>query len=87
MSKQTAVQYLQQELDKYILYLEGNHKAEKYEIQELISAFEKAKKLEKQQIADAHGIKTIRTIKQGMDCFKQTTGEQYYNETYNNGTN
>jgi len=82
MSKQTAVQYLQQELDKYILYLEGNHKAEKYKIQELISAFEKAKQLEKQQIVDT--FQDSRILSVTNNC---SSGEQYYNENYNNGTN
>jgi hypothetical protein len=45
---------------------------------------QQAKEMEREQIIEAHGIKTIRTIKQGMDCFERTTGEQYYKETYNN---
>jgi acid stress-induced BolA-like protein IbaG/YrbA len=82
MSKQTALQYLQKELDKYILYLEGNHKAEKYEIQELISAFEKAKKLEKQQIVDARLTAPLLHEFDKLDCSKEA--DKYYNETYNN---
>ena len=38
--------------------------------------------MEKQQIMNAYGIKTFRTIKMGLDVYEQINGEQYYNETY-----
>ena len=46
---------------------------------ELRLAFEKAKAMEKQQIIDAHGIKT-KSINQ--DQSEIITGRQYYNETF-----
>lgn len=44
--------------------------------------FEKAKEMERQQIIDAHGIKLKKSIEQGVDVWEQTTGEQYFTETY-----
>ena len=41
---------------------------------------EQAKEMEKQQIIDAHGIKT-KSINQ--DQSEIITGRQYYNETFN----
>jgi hypothetical protein len=44
--------------------------------------FKQAKELEKEQIMNAYGVKTFRTIKMGLDVYEQINGEQYYNETY-----
>ena len=41
-----------------------------------------AKEMEKQQIIDAHGIKTTHGFENGMSWWNQKSGEQYYNETY-----
>jgi hypothetical protein len=43
---------------------------------------EQAKEIEKQQIIEAHGIKTTRGERQGISFWERKTGEQYYNETY-----
>jgi hypothetical protein len=48
----------------------------------LRDVIEEAKEMEKQQIMNAYGIKTFRTIKMGLDVYEQINGEQYYNETY-----
>ena len=40
---------------------------------------DKAKEMEKEQIVHAHGIKM-----KGVNNHKCVTGEQYYNETYEN---
>lgn len=45
-----------------------------------INVFQQAKEMEKQQIIDAHGIKT-KSINQ--DQSELITGSQYYNETFN----
>jgi hypothetical protein len=41
-----------------------------------------AQKMEKEQIIEAHGVKTFQGCKQGVDFWTQKGGEQYYNETY-----
>jgi hypothetical protein len=43
---------------------------------------EQALEMEKQQIIDAHGVKTTRGERQGISFWESKTGEQYYNETY-----
>lgn len=46
---------------------------------DFLPLFEQAKEMEKQQIVDAHGIKT-KSINQ--DQSEIITGRQYYNETF-----
>ena len=69
----TAVEFLVQQIC-------GEHTdAWKEEIQ-------KALELEKQQIMEAHGVKTTRRERQGISFWESKTGEQYYNETYKPST-
>jgi hypothetical protein len=44
--------------------------------------FEQAKQMEKEQIIEAHGIKESHGAEGSRNFWQQTTGEQYYNETY-----
>jgi hypothetical protein len=64
--KQTAVEWLEDCFNRYGAVLKSD--------------FIKAKEMEKQQIVDAHGIKT-KSINQ--DQSELITGRQYYNETFN----
>jgi len=49
------------------------------------SDFDKAKQMEKEQIVDAHGSKNRGGFKSNGEFFLDIlTGEEYYNETYNN---
>lgn len=51
--KQTAVEYMEAEIYKYLDYsIEGNHKAEPFTITDLLKAVEQAKKMDKQQRAE-----------------------------------
>jgi hypothetical protein len=50
------------------------------QVNNFLPVFEEAKEMEKQQIIDAHGIKT-KSINQ--DQSEIITGRQYYNETFN----
>jgi hypothetical protein len=45
-------------------------------------AFEQAKQMEKEQITEAHGVKTFQGREDGVDFWQQKTGEQYYKEQY-----
>jgi hypothetical protein len=72
--KQTAVEWLISEIKSQLI-------ARVTEL-DLYSLQQQAKEMEKEQIMDAHGIKTFRTIKMGLDVYEQINGEQYYNETY-----
>jgi hypothetical protein len=70
MAQQTAVEWLKSEWQKKDIDIS---------IREL---FEQAKAMEKEQI-----IKTYNNAINKMDYFIQPeSAEQYYNETYNNGT-
>jgi hypothetical protein len=73
MSKQTAVEWYEKEINSLI---------EKYEAKEFLkrefitmkhNLFYDAKEMEKEQIIEAHGAKQYH---------KTVSGEQYYNETY-----
>jgi hypothetical protein len=66
MSKQTAVDYLFNEL----IANPGN----------FIKAYKQAKEMEKEQIMDAHGEERERLTDSGG--FITIYAEQYYNETY-----
>jgi len=68
--KQTAVEYLINVVQSCI--------APNYIPKEIVK---QAKEIEKQQIIDAHGIKT-KSINQ--DQSEIITGSQYYNETFKN---
>ena len=72
--KQTAVEWLISEIKSQLI-------ARVTEL-DLYSLQQQAKEMEKQQIMNAYGIKTFRTIKMGLDVYEQINGEQYYNETY-----
>ena len=50
-------------------------------VEDYLDLIEQAKEMEKQQIIDAHGIKT-KSINQ--DQSEIITGRQYYNETFKN---
>ena len=67
MVQQTAVEWLQEQLNPDMKTMQGNI------MQELL---EQAKQIEKDQIIKAHGLKYY-------DLNEETiSGEQYYNETY-----
>jgi len=69
MSKQTAVEWLAS-------YIKGITDLNCDEI------IEQAKQMEKEQIIEAHGIKESHGAEGSRNFWQQTTGEQYYNETY-----
>ena len=83
MAQQTAVEWLESKFQKFLLYYEGNHKAEPYTIQELSNDFEQAKQMEKEQIINAH----TNAYLIGEDNISvedaNKASEQYYNQTYN----
>ena len=48
----TAVEYLENAIDKYIAYVEGSHKAEPFTLTQLSEAVQQAKEMELQQLDD-----------------------------------
>jgi hypothetical protein len=76
MSKQTAVEWLESKINKYIDYYEGKRDAMPYSLTDLDSAVQQAKEMEKQQIVNSWDL-SRRDIDYPAD------GEKYYNETYN----
>ena len=73
--KETAVEWLYEQLEDLLeLYASEWTGVDK--------AFEQARQMEKEQIIEAHGIKTFKDCKQGIDFWTQKGGEKYYNETY-----
>ena len=80
MSKQTAVEWLvEQLLANGLLRLTKDEHSVYKELKE------QAKAMEREQIIEAHGMKTERDIKCGVDFWHVKHGEQYYNETYKGG--
>jgi hypothetical protein len=73
----TAVEYLEEEFDKYIAYnVEGCHKTEKFTYNDMLKAFAEALELEKQQIIEAYNFSNIPHL------FKWDA-EQYYEHLKN----
>jgi hypothetical protein len=82
MKKQTAVEWLEQQIGSKIA--DANIKISAYKFYELIN---QSKEMEKQQIIDAITIgfdEGCSYMHNGTTKFE--TGLQYYNETYNNET-
>jgi hypothetical protein len=52
MSKQTAVGFLREKLEKYIMWNEGHHKAEEHTLSNLLNDFEQAEVMEKEQMIE-----------------------------------
>ena len=76
MSKQTAVEWLVEQINPDMKTMQGNI------IQDLL---EQAKAMEREQIIEAHGIKREHDIQNGVDFWHVKHGEAYYNETYKGG--
>jgi hypothetical protein len=74
--KQTAVEWLVGEINKYIAWnLEGDNNAVKYTDAHLVRAMEQAKELEKEQIINAY-------VEGSISLTSKSESEQYYKETY-----
>ena len=74
MSKQTAVDYLDEAIDKYLAYsVEGSHKGEPFKLEKLYAAVQQAKAMHKQELLNI------------FNCGRnfQATGEGTFNEIYN----
>jgi len=69
MSKQTALQWLLSEWP----ILESQIPKRVIDI---------AVEIEKMQIINAHGVRQIQGVEDGVDFWQQITGEQYYRENY-----
>lgn len=76
-NKQTAVEYLEKAIDKYVAYIEGYHNAKIFTSSNLYLVIRQAKQMEKQQIIDA--------FDEGY--FDEKSAEQYYNEEYGSKEN
>ena len=69
--KQTAVEWLEEELGAYL----------PSSIKEVQLIIEQAKQMEKQQIIDAHGVQTKQNA--GVSNYiYQLSGEKYYEQTF-----
>ena len=75
MSKQTAVEWLYERLERMI------PRSALYNIDKK-QYFEQAKKIEKEQIIDAHGVKEYHGAEGSRNLWQQITGKQYYKEQY-----
>jgi hypothetical protein len=75
MEKQTAVEFIVKELIK-LGYLHSNDYGQSPNVTKVI---EQAKEMEKQQIIDAHKVGKFEAK---LPIEEQTTGKQYYKETY-----
>jgi len=77
MNKQTAVEWLEKEVNGTFYVAQASEMAKRFK-----KIFEEAKEMEKEQIEKAHGNKIRQDIEHSIDVYLITTGEQYYNETY-----
>ena len=84
--KQTAVEHIENAIQKYMAYYEGHYKAELFTIIELNEAVKEAKEMEKQQIMDAIIDSEKEHIIQAVECYPTgfviKKAEQYYNKEY-----
>jgi hypothetical protein len=71
----TALQELDEIIEKHIRWIEGHHKADEVSIYYVSKMVDELLKKEKQQISIAFEAGDI-------NIFCDKTGEQYYNETY-----
>ena len=85
--KQTAVDYLDEAIDKYLAYyVEGSHKGEPFKLEKLYAAVQQAKAMHKQEQENTWYDSRIEDMGDNY-IGKQKSFEQYYNETFggNNG--
>ena len=75
MSRQTALDWFFWEINK-------RGPKENNPPQWVKELYLQAKQIEKEQIVEAHGIKESHGAEGSRNFWQQTTGEQYYNETY-----
>ena len=97
-NKQTAVEWLANQIaempntylsGKYgLIELSGVVDDKIYRINaDIMYLIDEAKQMEKEQIIDAHGVKSRGGFRANGEFFQETkTGEEYYNETYANDT-
>jgi len=81
MKQQTAVDWLQSEINKYIDYYEGKRDAMPYSLTHLQNAILQAKKMEKKQIMNAYKCGKLEINRVQYDF--PTKEEKHYDETYN----
>jgi hypothetical protein len=81
MKQQTAVDWLQSEINKYIDYYEGKRDAMPYSLTHLQNAILQAKLMEKEQIVKArYSADQSTDIEKSSEALDQAI--KYYNETY-----
>jgi hypothetical protein len=74
MKKQTALQWLYAKLDQM---------STRDEVCDLVYQLEEeSKAIEKEQIIEAHGLKRVHHVQQGVDYWVSTCGLEYYDQTY-----
>ncbi len=74
LKKQTALEWL---------YTQLNELSTRDEVADLIYKLEdQAKAMEKDQIIEAHGLKRVHHVQQGVDYWVSTCGLEYYDQTY-----
>jgi hypothetical protein len=78
--KQTAVNFLEDCIDKYEKWISGHYEAEAYSLTDLYNDIEQAKEMEKQQIIDARVNAPL--LNTGYKSDYVIEAEQYYNETF-----
>lgn len=81
----TSVDHIENAIQKYMAYYEGDYKAELFTIIELNEAVKEAKEMHKQQIEKAFNVGCNRgvDIGQNWDYHEgQNQGHQYYEQEY-----
>jgi hypothetical protein len=82
MKQQTAVEWLESEINKYIDYYEGKRDAMPYSLTDLHNAIIKANVMEKEQIREAYNYGWDDRHHDVKKSWDNDADENYYNETY-----
>ena len=75
--KQTAVQWLEGEFDKFLKWHEGHHRAKEYTLQKFSEQFKRAFAMEREQIEEAFKHGDYPCLGGGL-----LSANEYYTETY-----
>ena len=77
MNKQSSIDWFLSEFNKQIEFRPDSELDVWFK-----SLFPKAKAMHREEITEAHGVKTFQGREEGVDFWQQITGEQYYKDNY-----
>jgi hypothetical protein len=84
MKQKTAIRQLIELLEKHIDWIEGNHKAERVDIYDVVAKAQELEPVNEQDIKDAwnNGHDYSADLQLSVALKKPSTNELYFNETF-----